>query len=347
MLQDFIANNRGEIISRCKAHSRAHGPRSTDEELEHGVPIFLAQLIATLRQTRESSTEVSDTGAKHGQELLSRGFTVTQVVRVYGGICQVLTGLAVEQQVEITAAEFRTLNLCVDDAIAGAVGEYGKLRDSQGAERLGYFAHELRNLLSTSLLSLQFLRSGTVGIQGSTGNALERSLKNMRNLVDRELTDVRLTAGASSPEDIAVKELIDDVEVSATMEANARGIPFSVTSVAEGVDVRGDRQVLGAVLANLLQNAFKFTRVGGPVSLNVQATPTRVRFEIQDSCGGLPEGQAEELFGPFAQRGEDRSGLGLGLAICKRGVRANGGELRVVNQPTSGCLFIVDLPRKL
>jgi signal transduction histidine kinase len=197
------------------------------------------------------------------------------------------------------------------------------------------------------MLSFHVLRSGTVGINGSIGKALERSLTTMRGLVDRELTDVRLIAGDSNPEDIVVRDLIEDVEVAATMEASAQSTPFSVTSVDADVRVRGDRQILTAVVANLLQNAFKFSRRGGPVSLTVHATTTRVRIEVQDSCGGLPDGKAEELFRPFAQRGDDRSGLGLGLAICKKGVRANGGELRVVNQPTSGWLFVVDLPRKI
>jgi signal transduction histidine kinase len=346
MLQDFVAENRLQIISRCKANSSTTlEVRSTDEEFEHGVPLFLSQLERTLRHGRPSVPEVESAGARHGEELLNRGFTVAQVVRDYGGVCQAVTDLAIEKAVEISALEFKTLNLCLDDAIAGAVAEYGQLRENQGVERLGYFAHELRNLLTTSVLAFQILRSGRVGVSGSTGSALDRSLSRMRSLVDRELTEVRLISGVDSQESIAVRDLLEDVKVSATLDAQSRGIPFSVVSSVKDETVKGDRQILASVLANLLQNAFKFTKPDGEVSLRVEARGSRVLFEVQDACGGLPEGKAQDLFRPFTQKGDDRTGLGLGLAICQQGVRASAGELRVVNQPGRGCLFVVDLPK--
>ena len=346
MLQEFVAEHRLEIISRCQANSdAAPGLRATAEELARGVPLFLAQLEATLRLKCPPSSSIERAGARHGDELLKRGFTVAQVVRDYGAVCQAVTELAIERQAEISAVEFKTLNLCLDDAIAGAVSEYGKVREHQSTERLGYFAHELRNLLNTSVLAFHILKSGSVGVAGSTGVALDRSLTRMRNLVDRELTEVRLASGGADHARIVVRELVEDVEISATLDATSRGIPFTVISLVKDERIRGDRQILASVITNLLQNAFKFTKPGGPVSLRVEASASRVMFEVQDACGGLPDGQAEELFRPFVQRSGDRSGLGLGLGICEQGVRASGGELRVVNQPERGCLFTVDLPR--
>ena len=76
---------------------------------------------------------IDATAAKHGGDLLHRGFTIAQVVRDYGGICQAITAIAVETQAQITPGEFQTLNLCLDDAIAGAVTEYGRLRDHESA----------------------------------------------------------------------------------------------------------------------------------------------------------------------------------------------------------------------
>jgi len=110
--------------------------------------------------------------------------------------------------------------------------------------------------------------------------------------------------------------------------------------------VSGDWQILAAALANLLQNAFKFTPVNGHISLTVHAESDRVLFDVEDSCGGLPSGRIEDLFQPYSQRGADRSGVGLGLAICQRAAQANGGELRVRNLPGKGCVFTLDLPRK-
>ena len=80
--------------------------------------------------------------------------------------------LAVSRAAAITASEFQTLNLCLDNAIAGAVSEYGRLREHEGTERLGRFAHELRNLLSRAVLSFEMIKSGSVGLHGSTAACL-------------------------------------------------------------------------------------------------------------------------------------------------------------------------------
>jgi signal transduction histidine kinase len=111
------------------------------------------------------------------------------------------------------------------------------------------------------------------------------------------------------------------------------------------VTIEGDRQVLVAAVSNLLQNAFKFTRRNGNVSLTTRATADRVLFEVEDECGGLPPGKTEDLFRPFEQKGPDRSGVGLGLSICLKAAQANAGEIHVRDLPGKGCVFTLDLPR--
>jgi signal transduction histidine kinase len=71
-----------------------------------------------------------------------------------------------------------------------------------------------------------------------------------------------------------------------------------------------------------------------------------VLIEVEDECGGLPAGKAEDLFRPFEQRGTNRSGLGLGLAIARESVETNGGLVRARNLPGRGCVFTIDLPRQ-
>src|SRR5579863_8168030 len=119
MLHQFITENRSEIIDRCRAKIASRpAPRPTDVELEHGVPLFLDQLADTLRLALTTHPAIGKSAAKHGDELLHRGFTIAQVVHDYGGVCQAITELAVETQAPITTKEFQTLNLCLDDAIA-------------------------------------------------------------------------------------------------------------------------------------------------------------------------------------------------------------------------------------
>jgi signal transduction histidine kinase len=355
MLDAFIHSNRANIITRAKLRVASRpGPAPSAKELANGIPIFLDQLCEALR--RAKSTDVVDheqigrTAGRHGNDLLRMGLTIGQVVHDYGDVCQTITELVVEQKAVISAGEFRTLNLCLDDAIAEAVTEYARQREREiadlGTERLGILAHELRGSLNTAMLSFESIKSGRVAAGGSTGVVHAQSLSTLRELIDRSLVDVRLDSGKERHDRISVADLVGDLEIGASIQAQSRGIRFVVASVDRAVTVEGDRQILAATVSNLLQNSFKFTLSQSQVSLTVVATADRVLFEVQDECGGLPPGKAEDLFRPFEQRGSDRSGLGLGLAICLKAAKASGGELRVRDLPGSGCVFTLDLPRK-
>jgi hypothetical protein len=328
-------------------------PRPTEIELEHGIPLFLDQLAATLHSKLADESAVSVGAMKHGGDLLRKGFTVAQVVQDYGDACQTITEMAIQHGAPITTQEFQALNLCLDEAIAGAVTEYGRQREhhvaTQGSERatedLGFLAHELRNLIGSATLAFEALRTGNVGTAGSTAAVLGRSLTRLRNLVDRSLAVVRLNVGIGTRERIVIGELIEEAEVSAMMEAKAHGHRLTVETRDASAVVLGDRQILASIIANLVQNAYKYTRPHSHVVLRTSATADHVRIEVQDECGGLPPGTAEVLFQPFTQRSSDRSGLGLGLAICVRGVEALGGTIRVDDRPGTGCVFTVELPR--
>lgn len=352
-MQHFLATHRDQIIARTRAKvARRVAPRPTSIEIDEGIPLFLDQLIATLdHPTPSDDAEIGRVATLHGGNLLERGFTVGQVVHDYGGLCQAITELAVELDAPISPGDFQTLNRCLDDAIAEAVTEYGRQREqalSDGAhERLGFFAHELRNALNTATLAFSALRSGNVGAAGSTSGLVERSFGRMRELVDRSLAEVRLQAGLVRREPVMVAALVEEVSIVAALEATARGIQLTVTPVDYGVAVRVDAQILAAALVNLLQNAFKFTRPSSHVSLRIHLSADRVRIDVADECGGLAPGRTEDLFRAFEQRGTDRTGLGLGLTISRRCVEENGGELRVRNIPGTGCIFTVDLPRHL
>jgi signal transduction histidine kinase len=357
MLHEFLTQNRDEIIARTrlKVAGRA-APRATEAELEHGVPLFLEQLADTLRReqgttARPTSNEMSQTALRHGGELREAGFTVAQVVHDYGDVCQAVTELAIERQSLISGDEFKTLNRCLDDAIAQAVTEYARQRDlslsDRGTERLGFFAHELRNLLGNATLAFEVLKNGTVGLGGSTSALLSRNLLALGDLIDRSLAEVRLEAGLLRREHVPLAELMEEVELAAAIQAKAAGLRLSVAPVEAGVVIDVDRQLIAAALANLVQNALKFSRPQGQVDLRTDTTslPGRVLIEVEDECGGLAPGEALDLFRPFEQRNADRTGLGLGLAIAQESVATHDGEIRARSLPGKGCVFTVDLPR--
>jgi hypothetical protein len=266
MLHEFITLNRDEIILRCRAKVATRSvPPPTEVELNHGVPLFLDQLVATLRGGQDQlNPEISRSAVLHGYDLLRQGFTVSQVVHDYGDICQSVTELALEQDAPISTDDFRTLNRCLDDAIAGAVTEFGRGRnqstlegaDARGNERLGFLAHELRNLMNTSILAFDVLRTGDVGVGGSTGQVLRRNLVAAGDLIGHSLAEVRLTHGIQKRERVEVAGFIEEVAHAARLTANERDITFTVMPVEDGVVIEADRQVISSVIENLLQNAF-------------------------------------------------------------------------------------------
>ena len=352
VLLEFIHENRDELIRRARRKVQARpSPRATRDELEHGVPLFLTQFADLLAATKidgPPTPAIGDSATLHGNEMLRRGFTIAQVVRDYGDICQAVTELAGEQQKDFSTSEFHLLNLCLDNAIASAVTEYSRQREQNlaGEEvvRLGFLAHEMRNLLSNVAMAFQALESGTIGINGNTAAVLKRNLAALRALVDRSLAEVRLESGQQLPTRILLAEFIEEIEVTALLDAKARNVSLTIQPAEYGIAVHADRQLLASAVSNLLQNALKFTPAGGHVSLHTRIRDGRVFIEIEDECGGLAPGKTEELFRPFDQRSKDRSGLGLGLTISRRSVSAIGGEIHATNIPGKGCVFVIDLP---
>jgi signal transduction histidine kinase len=282
MLHEFLTAHRLELIDRCRIKvSARRAPRATSTELEHGIPLFLDQLTDMLANRSAGRVPEKSVGSRaamaesqiesdarlHGSELLSDDFTIEQVVHDYGDLCQSITELAEEQRAAITVAEFGELNIRLDNAIAGAVTEFARQREilmtDEDAlatnERLGVLAHEMRNLLNATILSIAAIKSGGVGFGGATAAALDRSLIGMRTLIDRTLVDVRLEAGAaSSTEAIEIGQFISEVRVAAALEASQKRCELTVAPVEPGIVVEADRHILASAVSNLLQNAFKF-----------------------------------------------------------------------------------------
>ncbi len=374
MMSEFLTENRGELIERCRMKvAQRPSPKATEAELDHGITLFLDQIIKTLKaeESAESAesrrmsgpsggedanfSEMGVAAKEHGRELLQQGFTIDQVVHDYGDLCQSVTELAVEQSAQISNNEFRTLNRCLDNAIAVAATEFNAQRDNifadkdtRANERLGFFAHELRNHLNSAMLALTAIKAGSVGLTGATGAVLDRSLVSLRRLIDRSLSEARTTAGMPARHQLfSVAEFITEVQLAASLEAQVNRCALTVSYVDSQLAVDADRDLLLSALGNLLQNAFKFTHPSSEVILKVYASGDRILIEVEDKCGGLPLGDPENMFLPFTQSGADKTGLGLGLSISRRSVEANKGTLSVRDLPASGCVFTIDLPRHI
>ena len=353
MLHEFITAYREAIIVRTREKlTDRPWPLASTSELEHGVPLFLTQLADTLRlettPTPFSQEAISLSAAKHGRELRALGFNISQVVHDYGDICQAITEVALKEDCPITTEEFHTLNRCLDTAIAEAVTEHARItaesRSTEEMERAGQLAHEIRDILNTALLAFHTLKRGTVAVNGSTGTVLGRSLMRLRDLVDNAVADIRITAQIQRRERVPVAYFLDELAIAANLHAESRGIRLAIDPVDPQLVVDADPQLLASAAMNLLTNALKYTPVGGHVVLRTLHEHGRVRFEVEDECGGIPAGN-EDPFRPFTmQRQRDRTGLGLGLSIARKAVQMQGGDISYRNLPGKGCVFVIDVP---
>jgi len=215
MLHEFLTLHRDELIERCKDASRARlTPAVFSKTIEHGLPLFLQQLTSILRHEEltderphagidahsldiNGQSEIGRAAALYGTELLHLGYTLDQVVHGYGDMCQAITGLAVEQTTHISTDEFRTLNRCLDNAIADAVTAFDSAdagaRSAQSktlSERLNAYADEQRRLVDIAAHACSAIKTGSVGMGGATGALLFHTLKELRSLPERKLYEL-------------------------------------------------------------------------------------------------------------------------------------------------------------
>src|SRR5690242_5684588 len=122
MLHELIDMNRDDIIRRCRVKLAGWlDPTAANAALDHDVPTFLDQLTDAVRDGSTSTSESGRGAIRERYGLPRESFSVSQVAHEYGEVCQAIAELAVELNAPLSAADVRTLNRCLDDAIASAV----------------------------------------------------------------------------------------------------------------------------------------------------------------------------------------------------------------------------------
>lgn len=360
MLFEFLGQHKKKIIQLCRDKVLADSEsKPTSALLDRGLPIFYDELVETLSRRLVSSSDFKDTGSKskikesgakaHGKESSRLGYTISQVVHTYGAVCQSITEFVQTNAYKITPREFQVLNLSLDFAIAESVTEFERAQKGNvkrdDAERLGSFIHELGNSLSAAAIAHTMIRDGHVGSAGSTSRVLSMALDDMRRLIDGSLAEIRMRGNVvAEVTEMRLLDVISEVEATAMVIGKSKKIHLEF-DVAPSIYLTADRHLIFSALSNLVNNAIKFTKKNGNVSVRGKELKGRILIEVNDECGGLPKGESEELFKPFIQNGADKSGVGLGLSLSRRAIELNQGKLTVRNIPGKGCIFTIDLPK--
>jgi len=354
-LADVLEERSDEIVQRFadRLYESIASTSLDREDVIDSLNQFLHEVVRGIRADREAGrigavTADSTTARAHGDQRFRLGFDMGAVVREYGALRDVIFLTLDESGATFTVDELRSLSWYLVGGIASAATKYAQERDvqlrKQTGEHVAFLAHELRNPLASMRLAFSRLEKQGLPAQSERLAAIMRAnLNQLSERINQALSAVRIEAGGDLHlEQLDVPSFLEALRTECSLDAQDREIEVLLEVGAH--TVHADRKYLGSALSNLLRNAVKFTRIGGTIHLRAKDGGERVVFEVEDECGGLPEGNVQKLFDPFVQLGQDRSGFGLGLAIAKQAVDAHEGTLRVHDLPGRGCVFVLDLP---
>jgi signal transduction histidine kinase len=347
-LADLVAEQHDRLIERFAERARQEAGTLGLErvELVDSLPYFLDDLVDVLASGVPLLPEES-AAASHGVERLAIGFRVDRVVREYLLIAELIMEVAVTHDIVPTMFELTALLRAVGDGAAIAASEHVRRREAdlmqREAEHAGFLAHDVRNSIASARFAFELLRRRDFADPRSLVDIIDGGLRQAGARIDDVLAGARVRGGAVSWVRVFPRLLLDEIAAALHPQADARQIAIVVEG-ASNLNGHADARLLRSALENLASNAVKFSCSGGTVTMRATARAHFLEFEIGDSCGGIDEGMIDRLFRPFMQGGEDRSGFGLGLALARECAEAQGGHLRVTNNPGHGCVFTLSIP---
>jgi two-component system phosphate regulon sensor histidine kinase PhoR len=241
----------------------------------------------------------------------------------------------------------------------GATGAVGVFFDVTRLERLelvrqeflSNVSHELRTPLTSIMALAETLEAGAVDDPEHNRRFLgiiQKNASRMHRLIDDILELSAIEAGnvKVQSESVRLYALVEDVVGSLSAVAAARGIKLR-NLVEMEIDVFADPHRLVQMLTNLIENAIKFNREGGAVSIRCDCNGTN-RISVEDTGEGIPAHHLDRLFERFYRvdraRSRELGGTGLGLAIVKHLAKAHGGEVTVESRFGEGSRFTIELP---
>jgi len=352
-LLEFITKFNLEIVELSEKKTTALASlRPISSELKKGLPLFLGQLVMVLEKSSPvvsvlDEQKILKVAGSQGREFLRLGYTLSHVVHAYGAICQAITQLASEKKARLTSPEFHNLNRCLDIAIAGAVTEFEAKRNIQTkvmeVEYLGCLAHELRNALSRAVISSEMIIKGVVGSTGSTSKVLQVSLSEIDTLLNKAIWEIKTRSKSDvNFSHFFLIEVLDQLLLTAGVEADRKGQTFK-TDIDPSIELNADEHLIRSALANVIQNAIKYTKKNGALSLTVKRVKQTAVIQIEDECGGLSKQKIESLLKTSLKVSSEGTGMGLGLAITQKALKHCKGKLSAKGT-TNGCVFTLVIP---
>lgn len=323
------------------------------EDIKRGKPEAILKTAAEHGTYQEEGWRVRKDGSLFWASVLITALYDQQgQLRGFGKVTRDMTErkLAEEQREQLREREYQ---LEREREARAQIETAMRMRDTF----LSILAHELRTPLTTILGNAQLMLRRTQR-EGSLSERDQRSLQvivdqatRFNRLVHLQLDMSRLESGQLQierrPVDVAAlaRRVVEEGEESAIATTTHRVV---YTGPHAPVVVQGDELRLEQVLQNLIQNAIKYSPIGGMVHVQLEQHDTRVGISIQDEGIGIPQKDVPQLFQRFYRASNvsrhQISGLGIGLYIIKELVTLHGGRVEVASEEDRGSTFTVWLP---
>ncbi len=241
----------------------------------------------------------------------------------------------------------------------GAVGVFFDITKLERLEKvrqefLSNVSHELRTPLTSILAFVETLEDG--GLADAANNQrflaiIRRNAERMRLLMEDILELSAIEAGKINLEtrSVSLAPLVEHIFAALTVRAAERNVKLG-HEIAPDAQIYADSRRLEQMLTNLIDNAVKFNRAGGAVTVTYAPNGTRDRIRVNDTGEGIAPEHLPRLFERFYRvdlaRSREMGGTGLGLAIVKHLARAHEGEATVCSTIGAGTTFAIELPRQ-
>jgi len=278
-----------------------------------------------------------------------------------GGLTGLLATQESKRRAQVDGANTQNARLAQDlqaantDLEARMTAAAAELRQAQTLKDELYqmLMHDLKSPLGTMISALHILRDTLPQEADAAHAALEAARKageRQTTLLENLLDLQRLRAGALplNPEPLDVGALLHALVVQLGPRADVKTIQVEEHLPPALPIVYADRMLITRVIANLLDNAYKFTPRHGNITVTAEAGPEALRVTVADTGPGVPGSAREAIFEKYRQivTGEAgaRDGTGLGLAFCKMALQAHGGQISVGSSPSAGAQFEFTLP---
>jgi two-component system phosphate regulon sensor histidine kinase PhoR len=339
--------------------------KATMESMREGVVVIdSAMRVVALNNAARATFRAGDSAplSPHRLSDLTRNPTVYSA---FAGA--VARGVRAEVKVETHAgdgrrvfdlhvAPLREREAIYGSDVRGAIGVFFDITRLERLELvrqefLSNVSHELRTPLTAVITFADTLADGALEDPETARNfvsIIRRNAERMRGLIEdiMELSSIESGGARVEAREVRLSPVVQETFAALAAKADALGVRL-VNEVHEAATVRADPRRLEQMLTNLVDNAIKFNRPGGAVTV-AHARAERDRISVADAGEGIPEEHLSRIFERFYRvdraRSREMGGTGLGLAIVKHLARAHGGEVSVRSAPGRGSTFTIELP---